>query len=89
MRFPLPAGGSRLPTSLATVAEGQHYIHMNGREVYRFATKVMSQATLEAVEKANLKWMTSTLLSRTRQPAHSLKQLPATLTYPWSAWLST
>jgi 3-oxoacyl-[acyl-carrier-protein] synthase III len=51
----IPAGGSRLPTSLATVAEGQHYIHMNGREVYRFATRVMSQATLEAVEKANLK----------------------------------
>jgi 3-oxoacyl-[acyl-carrier-protein] synthase-3 len=51
----LPAGGSRLPTSLATVAEGQHYIHMNGREVYRFATRVMSQATLEAVEKADLK----------------------------------
>jgi 3-oxoacyl-[acyl-carrier-protein] synthase-3 len=51
----LPAGGSRLPASLATVAEGQHYIHMNGREVYRFATRVMSQATLEAVEKASLK----------------------------------
>ena len=27
---------------------------MNGREVYRFATRVMSQATLEAVEKAKL-----------------------------------
>jgi 3-oxoacyl-[acyl-carrier-protein] synthase-3 len=51
----VPAGGSRLPTSMATVAEGQHYIHMNGREVYRFATRVMSQATLEAVEKAHLK----------------------------------
>jgi 3-oxoacyl-[acyl-carrier-protein] synthase-3 len=51
----VPAGGSRLPASMATVAEGQHFIHMNGREVYRFATRVMSQATLEAVEKAHLK----------------------------------
>ena len=51
----LPAGGSRLPASAATVADGQHYIHMNGREVFRFATRVMSQATQEAVQKANLK----------------------------------
>jgi 3-oxoacyl-[acyl-carrier-protein] synthase III len=51
----VPAGGSRLPTSAATVAEGLHYIQMNGREVYRFATRVLAQATLEAVAKAQLK----------------------------------
>ena len=50
----VPAGGSRLPTSAATIAQGQHYIQMNGREVYRFATRVMTQATQEAVQKANL-----------------------------------
>ncbi|HEX7082570.1 MAG TPA: beta-ketoacyl-ACP synthase III [Gaiellaceae bacterium] len=37
----LPAGGSRLPTSPETVAAGQHYVTMNGREVFRFATRVM------------------------------------------------
>jgi 3-oxoacyl-[acyl-carrier-protein] synthase-3 len=31
-----------------------HYIQMNGREVYRFATRVMSQATREAIEMAGL-----------------------------------
>jgi 3-oxoacyl-[acyl-carrier-protein] synthase-3 len=51
----LPAGGSRMPASLETVHDGLHYIHMNGREVFRFATRVMSQATREAVEAANLK----------------------------------
>ncbi|HJW89366.1 MAG TPA: beta-ketoacyl-ACP synthase III [Anaerolineales bacterium] len=51
----LPAGGSRMPASLETVHNGMHYIHMNGREVFRFATRVMSQATKEAVEAANLK----------------------------------
>jgi 3-oxoacyl-[acyl-carrier-protein] synthase III len=50
----VPAGGSRMPTSAATVAEGLHYIQMNGRQVYRFATRVMAQATLEAVGKAEL-----------------------------------
>ena len=50
----LPAGGSRFPTSTATIADGLHYIHMSGREVFRFATRVMAQATQEAVQKANL-----------------------------------
>ena len=51
----VPAGGSRLPTSLQTLYDGQHYIHMNGREVFRFATRVMSQATQEAIDAAHLK----------------------------------
>jgi 3-oxoacyl-[acyl-carrier-protein] synthase-3 len=50
----LPAGGSKLPASDITVKNGQHYIHMNGREVFRFATRVMTQATLEALHKAGL-----------------------------------
>jgi len=37
----LPAGGSRLPTSAETVAERQHFVQMNGREVFKFATRVL------------------------------------------------
>lgn len=51
----LPGGGSRHPASIETVKNGLHYIQMNGREVFRFATRVMAQATQEAVERANLK----------------------------------
>jgi len=51
----LPAGGSRLPTTNETVSNGQHYIQMNGREVFRFATRVMAQATKDALEIAKLK----------------------------------
>ncbi len=50
----VPAGGSCLPTSKETVSNGQHYIQMNGREVFRFATRVMAQATTQAVEAADL-----------------------------------
>jgi 3-oxoacyl-[acyl-carrier-protein] synthase-3 len=50
----LPAGGSLLPASYETIKNGLHFIHMNGREVFRFATRVMSQATREAVEDAQL-----------------------------------
>lgn len=51
----VPAGGSAHPASLDTIREGLHFIQMNGREVFRFATRVMSQATQEAVAKAGLK----------------------------------
>ena len=44
-----------MPATSETVENRQHYIKMNGREVYRFATRVMAQATREAVEAAQLK----------------------------------
>jgi 3-oxoacyl-[acyl-carrier-protein] synthase-3 len=50
----VPGGGSRLPASLETVQQGQHFIHMNGREVFRFATRVMTQATREVVADAGM-----------------------------------
>ena len=37
----LPAGGSRLPTSAETVEAGGHFVQMNGREVFKFATRVL------------------------------------------------
>lgn len=50
----LPAGGSKLPASTSTVQNGQHFIQMNGREVFRFATRVMTQSTFEVLEKGKL-----------------------------------
>lgn len=37
----LPGGGSRTPATAETVAGGLHFIHMNGREVFKFATRVL------------------------------------------------
>ncbi|MCX7795627.1 MAG: ketoacyl-ACP synthase III [bacterium] len=50
----IPAGGSRLPTSYETVSRKLHYIKMNGKEVFKFAVKIMGEAALEAIEKAEL-----------------------------------
>jgi 3-oxoacyl-[acyl-carrier-protein] synthase-3 len=50
----VPAGGSAKPASAQTVLDGQHYIHMNGNEVFRFATRVMATASKEAIDKAGL-----------------------------------
>ncbi len=37
----LPAGGSRLPASSETIAGRRHFIQMNGREVYKFAARII------------------------------------------------
>jgi len=51
----LPAGGSRAPFSGGTLARGEHYIRMEGRETYRFATKTMATTALKAIERAGWK----------------------------------
>lgn len=40
----LPAGGSRLPASHETVDAGLHYVHMDGKAVFKFAVKIMNSA---------------------------------------------
>jgi 3-oxoacyl-[acyl-carrier-protein] synthase-3 len=50
----VPAGGSRYPATHETVSKKMHTIHMNGREVFRFATRVMAGATRDVVERAGL-----------------------------------
>jgi hypothetical protein len=44
-----------LPPSHETIAKGLHYARMNGREVFRFATRTMDRATRLACEKANVR----------------------------------
>lgn len=50
----VPAGGSRQPASAQTVAERQHYVKMQGREVFRFATTVVPESVNQALAKAGL-----------------------------------
>jgi 3-oxoacyl-[acyl-carrier-protein] synthase III len=48
----LPSGGSRSPVSGQTLARGEHYVRMEGRETYRYATKTMATTALKAIERA-------------------------------------
>jgi 3-oxoacyl-[acyl-carrier-protein] synthase-3 len=50
MELFIPAGGSRRPASAETVAAGEHYVKMNGREVYKFATRVLPSSALAVLE---------------------------------------
>jgi 3-oxoacyl-[acyl-carrier-protein] synthase-3 len=50
----IPGGGSHYPASESTFHEGKHHIQMDGKEVFRFATRVMASATMEALDAAGL-----------------------------------
>jgi len=50
----LPAGGSRFPPSAETVAARDHYIKMNGREVYKFAVRAIPRAIERVAELAGV-----------------------------------
>ena len=50
----IPSGGSRRPTSAETVTGREHFIRMNGNEVFKFAVRVMEEAVLTALERAGL-----------------------------------
>lgn len=49
-----PAGGSRRPASHETIEEHGHYIHMNGKEVFKFAVRIMGKTALRSLEKAGM-----------------------------------
>ena len=50
----LAGGGSRYRANESALVNGQHYIQMDGKEVFRFATRVMASATQEVVACAGL-----------------------------------
>lgn len=51
----LPAGGSRMPASEKTVADGSHFLRMGGNETFKHAVRRMEAASKEAIDKAGLK----------------------------------
>ena len=50
----VPGGGSRHPVSHRTIDQGLHFIKMNGREVFRFAARIMDKSAREVASKAGL-----------------------------------
>jgi len=50
----VPAGGSRRPPSAETVAEREHYVKMQGRDVFRFATMAVPESVQQALGSAGL-----------------------------------
>jgi 3-oxoacyl-[acyl-carrier-protein] synthase-3 len=49
------AGGSRQPMTPDLVGKPEQYIHMNGKDVFKFAVNIMGEVTEQAIAKAGLK----------------------------------
>jgi 3-oxoacyl-[acyl-carrier-protein] synthase III len=50
----MPGGGSRQPATTESVANDQHYIKMNGNEVFKHAVRRMESASKECLEAAKV-----------------------------------
>jgi hypothetical protein len=50
----LPAGGAKSPPSAETISRGEHYIRMEGKETYRFATRTLASTALESIRRSGL-----------------------------------
>jgi 3-oxoacyl-[acyl-carrier-protein] synthase-3 len=50
----VPAGGSVEPASAQTSAQGKHFIHMAGREVYKYATRQLADSAAAALRTSGL-----------------------------------
>jgi len=51
----VPAGISRMPASLETIQKRLHFIKMAGNEVFKFAVRIMEEASLKVIEKGKMK----------------------------------
>ncbi len=50
----LPGGGSAIPTSMESLAHREHYLKMNGREIFKIAVRWMEQSAIIMLERHGL-----------------------------------
>jgi 3-oxoacyl-[acyl-carrier-protein] synthase-3 len=50
----VPAGGAAAPASAGTISRREHYVRMEGKETYRFATRTLASTALASIQKAGL-----------------------------------
>ncbi len=50
----LPAGGSAHPPTAETVGQRQHFLQMQGKQVFRFATRIMVEASRQVLDQVGL-----------------------------------
>ncbi len=53
-RIYVPAGGSRSPSSDSTLDRRGHFMRMDGRETYRYATRTLASSATTAIERAGM-----------------------------------
>ncbi len=52
----IPGGGSRQPLTPESIAGGQQYLHMDGRNVFKWAVKVVRESCNDCIVHANMQF---------------------------------
>ncbi len=50
----IPSGGSRLPLTTEALEQGQHFLRMEGRSVFKWAVRVVADSTRDCLEHAGV-----------------------------------
>jgi 3-oxoacyl-[acyl-carrier-protein] synthase-3 len=50
----VPGGGSKIPASVEMIENRQQYLKMGGSEVFKFAVRILGDASVQALEKCGL-----------------------------------
>lgn len=50
----IPAGGSRMPTTIETVEKRLHYIKMRGNETFKFAVRTLEDLVIKTLKENNI-----------------------------------
>ena len=79
----IPAGGTVAPASHETVDARAHYIHMDGREVYRFAVSTVPEACRQAIRDANLEPTDIDLVILHQANIRILRSVMESIGIPW------
>lgn len=51
----IPAGGTQMPTTAKTVEDRLHFVKINGKEVFKFSTKIVGDMIEQVLTRNNLK----------------------------------
>jgi len=82
----IPGGGSNAPATAASIAAGDHFLKMKGKEVFKLAVRVMDEAARDILEQHHLR---ADQISLVIPHQANLRIIEATPPPPRSRWPST
>lgn len=85
----IPAGGSRKPTSQATHDERQHFMKMDGREVFKHAVRRMESSAKECLDASGIAEEDITWLVPHQANIRIIEAMAKRFNIPWERTLRT
>lgn len=82
----ITAGGSRKPTSIATLEAHEQYFRMSGNEVFKFAVRALEDAVQAVLEKAGLTTADITLMVPHQANLRIIEAASKRLDIPMDRW---